>query len=225
MTEGNWVFDSPKLAIRLDDSDHGDSWGVHGTISKNIIMNTGGFELKGDYHTITGNLALQNYKPDTPSLIVIHEYWSHTDVQNANSLVEKNAACLADGGVDQHSTPKAPWGQWPLAGIKSNNYYGNHSWHGGDGYDGSWVLNGTTVSPPNNLSYLLMSAENHDFRPRPDTILTSTGVQIGPYAAAYSDENIYTIAGRKETTASHPIPYNGWTVKMKDALMYQPAYR
>ena len=153
------MLDSPKLAIRFDDQDHGATTGQHGKISKNIAWNTGGFELKGDFNNITGNLALENYEKDTPNLIIIHMYYSHTEIQNANSTVEKNVACLADGGVDQHSTPKAPWGRWPVAGIKSNNYYGNHSWHGGDGYDGSWILNGTTVSPPDDLSSLFMDSK------------------------------------------------------------------
>ena len=223
------MFDSPKLAIRLDDQDEGNTTGSHSTVSNNIAWNTSGFELKGDFHSITGNLVNKIYKADTQysgqGLIVDHMYWSHTDVQNANSKVEKNVACLADGGIDQHSTSQPPWGRWPLAGIKFNNYYGNYSWHGGDGYDGSWVLNGTTVQPPDDLSYLLMNADDHDFRPRPGNVLTSTGVQIGPYAAAYSGKPKYSIAGRKEWKASYPIPHHQWRVERKDALMFQPAYR
>jgi len=225
LTEGNWVFDSPKLAIRWDDQDHGSTQGVGGTLSRNVAWNTGGYELKGDFHQITENIALQNYDEDTPGLIVIHEYWSHTEIQNSNSKVESNAACLADGGIDQHSTQHGPWGQWPMAGIKKNNYYGNHSWYGGDGYDGSWVLDGATVDPPVKLSYQLMNANDHDFRPKPGTVLTSTGTQIGPYATAYSSETKYLIAGRKEWKASHPIPHDKWSVPLKDALMFQPAYR
>ena len=220
------MFDSPKLAIRWDDQDDGNTTGSHGKVSKNVAWNTGGMELKGDFNDITGNLALKNYKNDTASLMVIHKYWWHNDVQNANTTVEKNAAYLADGGIDQHSTSQPPWGRWPLAGLKSNNYYGNHSWHGGVEYEGSWVLNGTAIPPPAvGLSYLLMNVDDHDFRPKPGNVLTSNGVQIGPYPAAYSQETIYTIAGRKEWTASHPIPHHQWSVGRKDALMFQPAYR
>ena len=60
--------------------------------------------------------------------------------QNLNTIVENNAVSKGDGGADQ-LTDRG--GQWPLSGIKRNNYYGNYSWAGNDGWDGSWVLNGT----------------------------------------------------------------------------------
>ena len=129
--------------------------------------------VKGDYNNVTGNMALENYHPckDSPTLQVIHMLREHTDVQNEHTYVENNAAWLADGGQDQHSTEKPPWGRFPLAGIKSENYYGNNSWHGGDGYDGSWVLNGETLIPTTDLPDMLMDVDDYDFRPKPDSVL------------------------------------------------------
>jgi len=70
-----------------------------------------------------------------------------------------------------------------------------------------------------------MDVDDFDFRPKPDTILTLNGLQVGPYARAYSESTKYHIAGRKLVKASHPIPSNDNVVPMKDALMFQPAYR
>ena len=67
-TEGNWLLDSPKLSIRLDDAEHGSVTGTNATVVNNVAWNTGGFEIKGDYHNVTGNLALKtmNLFPRVP---------------------------------------------------------------------------------------------------------------------------------------------------------------
>ena len=226
VTEGNWVLDSPKLSIRLDDQEHGSVTGTYATVINNVASNTGGFEIKGDFHNITGNLALKNYEQVTTSFAVFYEYFTHTEVQNANTNVERNAAWLADGGIDMHSTAQPPWGRWKLSGIKSCNYYGNNSWNGGDGGpDGSWVLDGKIVTPTADLPDLLMDVDDHDFRPKPGNVLTQNGIQIGPYEAAYSKARKYSIPGRKEMKATHPIPHHDSNGTMKDALIFQSAYR
>ena len=79
--------------------------------------------------------------------------------------------------------------------------------------------------PEIDLPDLLMDVENFDFRPKPDTVLSENGFQIGPYAPAYSKDTQYNIAGRKKSTASFPIPSNNANVKMKDALIFQQAFR
>ena len=86
-------------------------------------------------------------------------------------------------------------------------------------------MNGTTIYPDVDLPDLLMDVNDYDFRPKEDTVLTSTGVQIGPYPAAYSKNTKYTIAGRKKLKASFPIPSHQRIVVRKDALMFQSAYR
>ena len=63
-------MDSPKLSIRLDDQEHGSVTGTEATVINNVASNTGGFEIKGDFHNITGNLALQNYEQVTTSFSV-----------------------------------------------------------------------------------------------------------------------------------------------------------
>ena len=82
-----------------------------------------------------------------------------------------------------------------------------------------------TSFPEIDLPDLLMSVDDFDFRPKPDTVLTSEGYQIGPYPAAYSNAKQYAIAGRKEETASFPIPRDNAIVQMRDALIFQPAFR
>ena len=87
-------------------------------------------------------------------------------------------------------------------------------------------MNGKNVGIPEvDLPDLLMDVENYDFRPKPDTVMTSTGVQIGPYPEAYSEVTKYNIPGRKEYLASHPIPGHESNVKMRDALIFRPAFR
>merc|ERR1712150_192190 len=145
---------------------------------------------------------------------------------NTHTNVDNNAAWLADGGKNlfcDHGT-----GRYEVAGIKSNNYYGNHSYPCEDQhYDGSVVLDGTVVpdSVYSDLPDLLVDVENYDFRPKPDTILASTGVQIGPYPSVYKNGDTYHIAGRKESTPSHPIPKDNSTVELRDDLIFQPAFR
>ena len=217
------MINSPKKGIRFDDSPN--LRGTNGTISKNVVWKTEGIMIKGDYHTVTGNLALDSNDMGLPGLEVTHALRNNPEVMNENTFSSYNAACLADGGIDMLSTSMEPWGRWPLAGLKSNNYYGNNSFHGGEDYDGSWILNGTTIYPDVDLPDLLMDVNDYDFRPKQDTVLTSTGVQIGPYPAAYSKNTKYTIAGRKKQKASFPIPSHQRTVVRKDALMFQSAYR
>ena len=220
------MFDSPKLGIRFDGV-KGKVSGTNGTIRNNVAWKTGGMMVKGDNHTVEGNLALINndLRWNETALKVVHILRDDDIVHNENTIVERNAAVLADGGEDRYSTEHGPWGHWQLAGIKHQNYYGNNSWYGPDGYDGSWVLDGVTVFPEIDLPDLLMSVDDFDFRPKPDTVLTSEGFQIGPYTAAYSNAKQYLIAGRKEEIASFPIPRDNAITKMRDALIFQPAFR
>ena len=215
------MFDSPKYGLRFDGATP-EEGGAHGTMIRNVLSNTAGIRIKGDYHNISSNLALFHRIVDEASLCVVHVLRHNPIEHNANTIVESNAAWLADGGIDRISEEG---GQWQLAGIKSNNYYGNHSWNGNDGYDGSWVLDGEAVIPEADLPDLVMDIDDDDFRPKPDTVFTSTGRLIGPYEPAYSDTQSYTIAGRKKYLPSNPIPSNERQVKMKDALIFQPAYR
>ena len=211
----------PKYAIRFDNS--GSNLGHNATILKNVAWKTSTIMAKGDYHNITGNLAIDHQTGGNPILTVIHCLRGDPTVHNANTIVENNAAYRADGGVDQVS---GKGGRWPMYGIKSNNYYANYSYTGGNSYDGSWVLNGTTLFPEEkNIAELLMDVDEYDFRPKVGTVLTSTGVQIGPYTEAYSDDTKYNIPGRKEEIASHPIPHHKANATMRDALMFRPAFR
>ena len=114
-----------------------------------------------------------------------------------------------------------------MAGIKSNNFYGNNSYSRGSRHGGSLVLDGHTLAKgSSNLIQSLVDPDNSDFRPKPESPLTLTGKQIGPYKAYYtSGKDYYFIPGRQEFKASYPIPHDRSVVKERDCLMFRPAYR
>ena len=95
----------------------------------------------------------------------------------------------------------------------------------GNAYDGSVVLNGHTIKPGAALPDMLVDVNNFDFRPKINSILTSTGKQVGPYRAEYKNNEKYHIAGRRENIASSPIPPTESVVHPRDCLMFQPAFR
>ena len=122
----NWVYDTPKMGFRTDAATvHPNmNLGEKTTIQENVVWDAGrGFMIKGDNHTITGNLALQNQgrEEEGCSLCVIMYMRNYnyngekvlSPLMNNNSLVENNAAWLANGG------PRPGWspyngGFWPM---------------------------------------------------------------------------------------------------------------
>jgi len=220
--ERNWMHDIPVSAVRIDGgSTH---FGFNTTIANNVAWKTGSYMIKGDYHNVTGNLALGN-----TSLKVVHIRKSGFDApMNNHTIVEDNLAMKADG--DKDFTCKHPHSDnayYQLAGIKSNNYYGNYSIPCGGEYDGSVVLDGVTVPGEKytDLPDYLVDIYNYDFRPKPDTIITSTGRQIGPYPSEYSNGDTYIIPGRKESVPTFPIPAHNTVVDMRNDLIFKQAYR
>ena len=81
------------------------------------------------------------------------------------------------------------------------------------------------IKPVTSLPDMLVDVNNFDFRPKVNSILTTTGKQIGPYQSQYKNNGKYAIAGRKENIASFPIPPNDSTVVRRDSLMFQNAFR
>ena len=223
------MFDSPKWSIRYDtgDGELGPYY-VGGEIIENVSWGNKGYRVKGDFHNITGNLGLVNWKEDEAdsTISLIHQLsWEDSRVENENTTLWGNAFWHADSGKYKTEETNGN-GKWPLTGIKFDNYYGNTSHAPGETSDGTWILNGTNIGIPEvDLPDLLMDVHQYDFRPKPGTILTSTGVRIGPYAEAYSDVTKYNIPGRKNNLASHPIPSHESNVKMRDALIFRPAFR
>ena len=200
------MYDSPKYGIRFDHSPG--NLGNNGTMSKNVAWNCKGLMVKGNDHTVDGNLALENVQgnADAASLLVIHYLRTETDLHNKNTKVWNNAAVKADGGINMHMSK--PYGRWPLAGKKKNNYAGN------------------------NLGSLLVDVENRDFRPKSSgfpaagMIGQSTGDAIGPYPSQGKSIAQYDIPGRKTLhKASHPIPSMNSVVSGRDAVMFRPGFR
>ena len=222
----NWIFDSPKSGLRFDGG-HPPKNGFNGTMAYNVLWNVGGYVVKGEHHNITGNLALPNRDQTDGVLKVIYILRKDDSyIMNNDTIVEDNAAWLADGGRDALTDPHDQ-GNWNMAGIKSNNFYGNNSYLGHDNYDGSVVLDGETVPDLNgtDLLNLLVDPESHDFRPKPGSILTSTGNQIGPFASEWSNGDHYRMAGRKDYLPSRPIPRHDSEGLMRDSLIFHQAYR
>jgi len=222
----NWIFDSPKSGLRFDGG-HPPKNGYNGTMAYNVLWKVGGYVVKGEHHNITGNLALPNRDETDGVLKVIYILRKDdTYIMNNDTIVEDNAAWLADGGRDAITDPHDQ-GNWNMAGIKSNNFYGNNSYLGHDNYDGSVVLDGEVVPELNgtDLLSLLVDPESHDFRPKPDSILTATGNQIGPFASEWSNGDQYRMAGRKEYLPSRPIPKHNSEGLMRDSLIFHQAYR
>ena len=87
------------------------------------------------------------------------------------------------------------------------------------------MLDGKVIKPGADLPDMLVDVNSYDFRPKINSILTSTAKQIGPYPAEYKNNEKYEIAGRKERLASFPIPPNESIVHPRDCLMFQPAFR
>jgi len=228
--ERNWMFDSTVLGVRTDGAE--DRIGLYATIKDNVDWKTGGYMVKGDYHNVTGNLNLPRQDEKDVGFKVIYilrEYYDY--VMNEHSIIENNAAWLAGGGNDLHCDGKVDAtnrAYYPLAGLKSNNYYGNAS-YGCDqkDFDGVVVLDGNVVPDVSykDLPDMLVDVDNYDFRPKPDSILGSADNQIGPYASIYTNGDRYFIPGRRESIPSFPIPKHNSVAKMRDDLIFQPAYR
>ena len=213
--------------VRVDGG--GYKLGFRLNLTNNVIRHVGGYMMKGDNHTVMNNLALDCNEVGA-GLKLPHIRKDVGPITNTNSIVENNACMYANG--DLHKCPKdengkkVPRGMYPVEGIKSNNYYGNYSWACGDDYDESVVKDGATLAGayPSDFLDLFVDVENYDYRPKPNTELTSSEIQIGPYASEWSTGDRYVIPGRREDKASFPIPSHRAKVAARDALMFQPAY-
>lgn len=58
---GNWSHDSYKASVRFDSANMGNPdtvlYGQYGTIADNIVWNAGPIKVKGNNHTVTGNVG------------------------------------------------------------------------------------------------------------------------------------------------------------------------
>ena len=126
----NWVYDTPKMGIRTDAATVSANMklGQKTNILNNVAFNTGrGFMIKGDNHTIKGNLALQNRNGNEECSLCIIRYMHNFNLKelsplmNNRSLVENNAAWLANGGKRPGWKPYNG-GRWGLPEGEINTY-------------------------------------------------------------------------------------------------------
>ena len=139
-------------------------------------------------------------------MLIIHILRLEADIHNTRSKVWNNLAVQADGGINMHM--EKPYGRWPLAGKKKNNWAGH------------------------DLPSLLVDVDNRDFRPKSTSfpaagrIGPATAEQMGPYPAEGETITQYDIPGRKTLhKASHPIPSHKSAVTGRDSVMFRPGFR
>ena len=125
----NWVYDTPKMGIRTDAAtvQANMNLGQKTNIQNNVVWNTQrGFMIKGDNHTIKGNLALENQNDGDCSLCIIRHLHNFnlkelSPLMNNNSIVKNNGAFLADGGKKPGWKPYSG-GRWRLPDSNINTY-------------------------------------------------------------------------------------------------------
>jgi len=198
----NWVRDSPKAGIRFDSP--GTRYGQNGDMEFNVVWNTSGLMVKGDYHQVRNNLALDKYDGEKRkdgegsgcTLCVIYKLRKFPLVNNQNTIVINNGATHGDGGKNVATKPHT---RFDLAGKKvENNYSGK------------------------NIRQNLYDSHNWDFRPLENSNF-ATGELIGPYEAGI--DSLYWIPGRKLYKTSTPVPPSGSTFDSKrDVVMFLGAY-
>ncbi|KAL9968135.1 hypothetical protein ACROYT_G026469 [Oculina patagonica] len=130
--EQNWIHDSPKYGLRFDGEPKIDKHGVlkiggkYGTMRRNVIRKTNGMMVKGDYHTVDHNLVFHKYskhgdadgQSDKCNLCVLRYVRKNPVPINHNTVVEYNAADIANGGVHNKKL-------YPMSGILKDNVIGD----------------------------------------------------------------------------------------------------
>jgi len=198
LLEYNWVHDQPKYGLRFDGEPP--KIGENGSMSNNVVYRCNGLMAKGDYHTVTHNIAFdkRNAKDDDKQgagcMLCVLKYVRTNPVPiNHHTIVTYNIADVANGG----KVPKGKGAVYPLQGgvIKGNRL---------------------------NLDVRgeLMDPDNNDFRPKKSSLSARLGAGAYEYEAEMKQ---YWIPGRKIYKASSPVPVDGsQTVKVesRDALMW-----
>lgn len=196
--ERNWVHDQPKYGLRFDGEPP--KIGTNGTMLKNVVGRCNGLMVKGDYHTVEGNLAFEKInandddKQGAGCALCVLKYVRKNPVSiNNHTVVLNNIADVANGGKIIGKKGQL----YPVAGaVVRDNVFDK------------------------KITDLLMDPENIDYRP------SSAKLTIGPYP--YEKKlKTYWIPGRKLYKASTPVPPNeSETVNAlnRDALMWLNGY-
>ena len=106
--ENNWCFDTMKYGLRFDRSNSDNaSWGYNGTISHNVVWNTGGVMVKGDKHHVLNNLVY-----DSTGLYDMHLFGGPGDgvkQENNHTVIANNiiqsGACSSEKYVPCPGNP------------------------------------------------------------------------------------------------------------------------
>lgn len=93
----NWVHDTPKNGLRFDAPEPElKTLGGNGTMSFNVIWNSGGLVVKNDYQTIINNIVFNSTSmwPTGPCDITINAQYP---TENVHSIFKNNgASCMED---------------------------------------------------------------------------------------------------------------------------------
>lgn len=124
LLEQNWIYDSPKYGLRFDGAPP--NIGKHGTMRRNVIRKTNGMMVKGDNHTVDHNLIFHKFtkggdhdgQGSKCNLCVLWYVRKNPVSINHNTLVEYNAADIANGGVHNKKL-------YPMSGELKDNIIGD----------------------------------------------------------------------------------------------------
>ncbi|KAL9968134.1 hypothetical protein ACROYT_G026467 [Oculina patagonica] len=122
--EQNWIHDSPKYGLRFDGGPP--KIGKNGTMKMNVIRKTNGMMVKGDFHTVDHNLVFHKFtkagdhdgQGSKCNLCVLRYVRQNPIAINHNTVVEYNAADIANGGVHNKKL-------YPMSGILKDNVIGD----------------------------------------------------------------------------------------------------
>ncbi len=103
--ENNWCFDTMKYGLRFDRVNSDDaSWGYNGTMTHNVIWNTGGVMVKGDKHHVLNNLIF-----DSIGLYDMHLFGgpgSSVESENNHTVIANNI--IQSGACNEATVQPCP---------------------------------------------------------------------------------------------------------------------
>jgi len=210
----NWATASAKMAVRLDSGSNtafcpGE---VNNTIEGNVALLSHGFELKNDYNTYVGNLALRPFDGDTTGACCTER--------------QPHRACTSHGA---HSATlfRVDFGR-----FASENSHSLLAANVADSWSNGSLSGGVRDKSRQNVfdakvGEQLRDALNHDFRPVAGSAVDKAGAGPYPRAAAHAESTSstaaggcasYWIPGRREWRATTPVPPTGSATARPDDL-------
>lgn len=182
----NWIYQTPKYALRFD-APGGDpgAAGTEGTMHHNVVWQTNGLMVKGDYHHINNNTVFDGSKND---LIILAE-----DNSNVNSIIKNNLAQKIAGHRSGHiSSNPVP------ATAFSNNW---------NGYIETDAMAKEQVRDHQNLDFRPLTSlidAGTELPDHPTDVPSFSG--SAPDIGAYEDGETYWMPGQRRDHVYRTVP-------------------